>query len=1412
MSLRTIANSRLIDWEKLDNAPADISAELDLKEDKVAWKWLSENDYTDAEKSKLAALDSALYEKLSNKWVASWYASLDWDWTVPASQLPSYVDDVLEFDTLWDFPVTWETWKIYVAKDTNKTYRWSWSTYVEIVWSIWVWRWAYDNGTSYILDDRVSYLWSSYICISPTTGNLPTNVTYWDVLAEKWDTWDTGATWDTGEKWDTWDTWPAWTDWIMASVVWWTNITVDDTDPANPIVNTSATVNSTDAHLLDRANHTWTQIASTISDFSNAVWAETNLHWILSIEHIVELNTDIKKIDIQPTDYFIAWTKYSYAWWTAITPTIWAWDSSTWVWLDSAWLVYSTDTFTPTEKLTILPLARLQAVQWQSWPWSDLQTPVHLEYSIWMDWYVDSQWLQDTVWVLYANGWKFSENATSFQVDEEAWEFYNAQRKKINIAWTTAIEASEVYHISWAPTVQNRATLVVPKYYDNWTDIVARSTTWWASHTLLKGPKDDDLFFLIYSSAEYTSKAIAESQAWDFWIFQSQSISWLIPVAKFIVSWSSTNIDLVKNVFPCLMGCKEPVIGIATVQDVYDNSTSPEITTDSTRWALSVQRGSASDTDNVYEWKNWSWTTTFAVDWNWLITWDWGNLTNLPAAWTTAGQGVIYYPWNTIVTWDNYNLWTTPEWWAEVEIQQTANSTTSPVFMERYVSDPLWWTEISWGAWIVNTYASVDSDVWVSEIKHRMNKAVEMTWTVTSTWTWLTRTFTATEAWTFVSWDADPSILNATLIQTPTETFFIDTFISGTVVTATSDNAWYTNETWVAFSNFYKLFEWTTWEISWTDHTNYPSASVQQTFTINPADRLLIAYFAVASTSWDKVLSFYKNWQDHYSHIVSPLIYRHNDLEGLNEWTVYNHLTDAQLAVVNATSGANTWDQTDMSWISDTTANFNTSLSDDNFATINWTETLSNKTLTSPIVNSPTWIVTNDVTESTDKNYVTDAEKTNVWNLVSNWTWDNYLSDDWSYKAVSWWASESTQTSVTAWEDVSAGDAVAYLSIALSSNTPATASSWFWHSSANNEKLAQKFTISSSIDINKIDVWLWQNANATDNAVIRIETDNAWAPSWVLADINSTVSIWTSLVKKTLNYNTFTLSAWTYHLVCSRDWALDASNYYQIWILPTVWWITSSPFQELDSSSWVTNSTYWISLSLLAPAWYFKSDASDANKVNFTGIASETVTSWNPLLLDTAWVNSSQSGLTAWSEYYLADTAWEISTTPWTNSIKVGKALSATEIEIYTWGEIKISKSIVQANVTTWFTLTAASVLPIQYINKPIDINWDFSTSTYIFTVPRNWIYTISYWAWFYYNLVANSDYRIEINKNWSVINYTKIERNWSITATANSFYLSANYIGSFLAWDEIQVVYNANSTANWTSYIDDWHLSIIEL
>lgn len=68
----------------------------------------------------------------SEKGANSGVATLGADGKVPSSQLPSFVDDVIEAANFAALPATGEAGKIYVTLDDNKTYRWGGSAYVEI--------------------------------------------------------------------------------------------------------------------------------------------------------------------------------------------------------------------------------------------------------------------------------------------------------------------------------------------------------------------------------------------------------------------------------------------------------------------------------------------------------------------------------------------------------------------------------------------------------------------------------------------------------------------------------------------------------------------------------------------------------------------------------------------------------------------------------------------------------------------------------------------------------------------------------------------------------------------------------------------------------------------------------------------------------------------------------------------------------------------------------------------------------------------------------------------------------------------------------------------------------------------------------------------------------------------------------
>ena len=75
-------------------------------------------------------------ENVSKKGAANGYASLDASAKVPSAQLPSFVDDVIEAASFADLPTTGVSGVIYVTKDTNLTYRWGGSAYVEISQSL----------------------------------------------------------------------------------------------------------------------------------------------------------------------------------------------------------------------------------------------------------------------------------------------------------------------------------------------------------------------------------------------------------------------------------------------------------------------------------------------------------------------------------------------------------------------------------------------------------------------------------------------------------------------------------------------------------------------------------------------------------------------------------------------------------------------------------------------------------------------------------------------------------------------------------------------------------------------------------------------------------------------------------------------------------------------------------------------------------------------------------------------------------------------------------------------------------------------------------------------------------------------------------------------------------------------------
>lgn len=112
----------------------DLSANRTWTIDKASVGLGNVDNTSDANKPISTATQTALNlkEDKANKGVPNGYASLAGDGKVPSTQLPSYVDDVIEVANYAALPTIGETGVIYITLDNNNVYRWSGSVYVQI--------------------------------------------------------------------------------------------------------------------------------------------------------------------------------------------------------------------------------------------------------------------------------------------------------------------------------------------------------------------------------------------------------------------------------------------------------------------------------------------------------------------------------------------------------------------------------------------------------------------------------------------------------------------------------------------------------------------------------------------------------------------------------------------------------------------------------------------------------------------------------------------------------------------------------------------------------------------------------------------------------------------------------------------------------------------------------------------------------------------------------------------------------------------------------------------------------------------------------------------------------------------------------------------------------------------------------
>lgn len=122
-------------------------------------------------------LNSKVQQFINSKGAPNGLASLNESGIIPSAQLPSYVDDVIEVDTFSNLPGTGESGKIYIVQDTNLTYRWSGTGYVEISKSLALGETsstAYPGDKGKATTDKLNKT-SDKVVVGPTTVNPSTD-------------------------------------------------------------------------------------------------------------------------------------------------------------------------------------------------------------------------------------------------------------------------------------------------------------------------------------------------------------------------------------------------------------------------------------------------------------------------------------------------------------------------------------------------------------------------------------------------------------------------------------------------------------------------------------------------------------------------------------------------------------------------------------------------------------------------------------------------------------------------------------------------------------------------------------------------------------------------------------------------------------------------------------------------------------------------------------------------------------------------------------------------------------------------------------------------------------------------------------------------------------------------------------
>lgn len=230
-------------------------------------------------------------------------------------------------------------------------------------------------------------------------------------------------------------------------------------------------------------------------------------------------------------------------------------------------------------------------------------------------------------------------------------------------------------------------------------------------------------------------------------------------------------------------------------------------------------------------------------------------------------------------------------------------------------------------------------------------------------------------------------------------------------------------------------------------------------------------------------------------------------------------------------------------------------------------------------------------------------------------------------------------------------------------------------------------------------------------------------------------------------------------------------------IISLITWEDITAWQAVYISSWWGSRTVWAvyRASSLTTTYY--------DMMNFIWFATETITSWNSIKIETFWININQTWLTGGVNYYLTNTPWTISATPWTNIYKIWEWISATSILINKVGWVSAWAWTLYYD---WSNKSNNTTTPTKVKEAIVRLAWTYTVK---FGLSNQW----SWWETVFW----------QIYKNWSAF--------WTLQSTTSSSDVTFTEDLNFIDWDLIQLyLYKAWTwNANHNIFSILWQISI---